>query len=564
MPGHDYHGYHPPPPPGDLMDRIKMRLVEHQQEKRMRRRQLAAVIAVILLFAIPASAYNIAKEYRGFASGVRIAIENEEGIEIGQTLRYKNWSLTIDTAVWEDNDLAVTYSVQGTAFRLGALQVVDENGKEINRGYAVSGHALNEAVGRGTIDFQDLDLTSVQGERVWLRILSLIKNETPPMVAASIPLEISPAMPRGEWVEVKKKLEVEKGTYLLRNIYLGRDDIRLEFDFIPRDKYREFYTSDLGPGFLPMVRLRAGGKSYAYGGGSMSLQDGVVHRTAHFDDFPVEDIRSLQIDVIDSVVLVDWKVPIPIQAKEAEERALTQEIRLPEGKLLLTGMRLGTKSTAIDFTFEPAWGFEGITSIMFDAYLKGNGKYYHYHGFQHDFGRPGLSGTVTFDPVRYDNLEELEFILGKIEYTYTTDAGVTVSPAHVPQTIEALGNTFVIDQMEYREGRTLLHVTFDRENRWFFNASFDIRVPGATSLKVRSETEMGPVEWRDEEDLKAGWQRLRERLKDYPWGLEDINTAHNPVGTRITISGERREVELSLVGLTTVRFSGDTVKIPVR
>lgn len=522
------------------------------------------IVAVLLLFAIPVSAYHIAGEYWGFASGVRIAIENKEGIKIDQKLRYEDWSITIDNAVWEENDLAITYSVEGTSFSLGLLQVVDDNNNEIDQGYVVNGYAVSDGEGEGTVNFKNIDLGQVQGERVWLRILTLIKNESPPPVAAITQVRVTPVMKTGEFVDINKELEVDKGTYLLKNIYFGKGNTRVYFDFMPREKYRELYSPDSASMFLPRMRLTAGGKNYSYSGASKSFRDGMVQGTFDFDALPIEEIDHFQIDVVDNFALVDWKVPIPIQTKGSERLELAEEIRLPEGKLILTGMRHGTKSTAIDFTFEPAMGFEGIASIWFDAYLRRNDKYYHRHGFERDAYNPGLSGTIAFDPVRYDSIDEVEFILGEIQYSYSAGALVTVSPTTIPQTIEALGSTFIIDHMEHQDGQTLLHITYDQENRWFHNAAFDIRVPTASSIKVRSETEMGFVELQGIEELKVGLQRLKDKVGDYDLELKEIDLEQRPSGQNISISGEREEVEVKLSSLSAIRYSGESVKIPVK
>lgn len=554
MPGYDY-----PDPSEDLMDKIKKRLEEHQKRKQHRGRQLAVVVAVILLFAIPASAYNIAREYWGFASGVRIAIENEEGIKIGKKLRHGDWDLTIENAVWEENNLGVTYSLDGISYRLGTLQIVDENDNQIHSGYALSG-----GIDGGTIDFKSIDLGSIEGDQVWLRIPALLKNEFPPSVASSASLEVTPAMKKRQYEEINKKLKVEQGTYLFKDIYFSRDNLYIDYEFTPRAKYRGFYSSGESWRLHPTMEIKSEGQSYGYGVVSMSPGNSTFRGTIRFYDVPIEKLESFQIDILDNIVLVDWKLPIPIQKKETVSYELAEEMELPEGKLTLTGMRHGTKSTAIDFSFEPAEGYEGISSIWFEAYLRNNGKYYHRHGFAFEDNMAVLSGTVTFDPVRYDNVEELEFILGKIKYTYSTDTGVSVSLATIPQTIEAMGSSFTIDKMEHKDGQTLLHITFGEENRWFYDADFSIRVPGASSLRVRQDSEMGLAQLKDREELKKGLQRLKDNVGDYDWELKDVDLEQNVIGKKLEISGEREEVEVYLNSLSTIRFSGKTVKMPLK
>ena len=296
----------------------------------------------------------------------------------------------------------------------------------------------------------------------------------------------------------------------------------------------------------------------------MSFRDGILLGSLHFDAVSAEKLKNFQIVVIDDTVLVDWKLPIPIQNKESARSELAEEIELPEGKLILAGFRHGTKSTAIDFSFEPAEGYEGVSSIWFDAYLRNKDKYYYRHGFAFEDNMAGLSGTVTFDPVRYDNVEEVEFILGEIKYTYSTNVGVTVSQANIPQTIEVLGSSFTIDKMEHKDGQTLLHITFGEENRWFYDADFSIRVPGASSLRVRQDSEMGLAQLKDREELKKGLQRLKDNVGDYDWELKDVDLEQNVIGKKLEISGEREEVEVYLNSLSTIRFSGKTVKIPLK
>lgn len=553
-------GYDVPNPPDGLMDRIKDRLAEHQQKKRSRRRQLAIVAAVILLFAIPASAYNIAREYRGFDSGVRTAIENQEGIKLAKSFRHEDWEITIEDAVWEENSLAVTYALKGNSYRLGALEIADGNDNKINQGYA-----LNGGQDGGTIDFHNIDLGSIEGDLVWLKILTIMRNEFPPPIAASVQIKVTPAMKNREYEEINKELAVEQGTYLLKDVYFGRDDLRISYEFTPRAQYRELFSSDKRDLLQPSVEFKSGGQSYGYAVASMASGNDIFRGTLRFNDVPIEKLKDFQLYVIDNVVLVDWKVPVPIQNKASVPLKLAEVIELPEGTLTLTGMRQGTKSTAIDFSFEPAVGFENISSIWLNGYLRANGKYYHPHGFAFTDHTPGLSGTITFDPVCYDQVEELEFILGRIEYTYgTNDVSVTVLPSTVPQRLEAPGSSFIIDQMEHKDGKTVLHITFAKDNRWYYDADFRIKVPGAGSLRVIWESEMGFAQLIDEEELQEGLQRLQDLVGEYDGRLQYVDLGQYVIGKAIVVSGEYEEVEVKLSSLSTIRFSGESVKISIK
>lgn len=553
-------GYEVPNPPDGLMDRIKDRLAEHQQKKRSRRRQLTLVAVVLLLFALPASAYNIAREYWGFASGVRTAIENQEGIKLAKSFRHEDWEITVDDAVWDDNSLAVTYALKGNSYRLGALEIVDENDNTISQGYALSGGQDG-----GTINFHNIDLGSIEGDLVWVRILTIMRNEFPPPIAASVEIKVTPAMKNREYEEINTELAVEQGNYLLKDIYFSKDDIRISYEFIPRSEYWELYNSGKGDLLQPSMELKSGGHSYGYAVVSMSSGNNVFRGTLRFDDVPIEKLKDFHLNVIDNVVLIDWKVPVPIQNKASVSMKLAEVIELPEGTLFLTGMRQGTKSTAIDFSFEPAVGFENISSIWLNGYLRANGQYYHPHGFAFTGHTPGLSGTVTFDPVRYDQVEEMEFVLGRIEYTYdTNDASVTVLPSTVPQRFEAPGSSFIIDQMEHKDGKTVLHITFAKDNRWYYDADFRIKVPGASSLRVIWESETGLAQLINEEELQEGLQRLRDLVGEYDVELQYIDLGQNVIGKDIVVGGEHEEVEINLVGLSTFRYSGETVGIPLK
>lgn len=556
--------YGVPNPPDGLMDRIKERLAEHQKAKKLRRRQLAIVVTVILLFALPASAYHIAREYRGFASGVKIAVEHEEGIKIGQKLLQEDLEVTIEHAVWEDDELVIVYSMSDQGFMLHRCSLVDENGSEIARA-----HYADDLDDGGIIRFNRINLGRVKGDQVWLRILSFEKKGLEPLSTAFKRVKVTPEMKEGEFAEINEELETEKGTYLVKHIRFGTNGTKINFEFIPKAQYRKFYEDGNGAGFLPQLGLVVAGKhygSYAWGGSPLT-KDGPVIGTIYFEAVPIEKDNAFQIAAFDHLVLVDWQIPIPVENKESARWELAEAIELSEGKLILTGIRHGTKSTSIDFTFEPAPGFEGISNVRFSAYLRSNGKYYQHHDFQLHSYLPGLSGTITFDPVRYDNVQELEFILGRLEYTYDITSTVVVSPGTIPQRIEVMGSSFTIDRMKYRNGQTLLHIAYDRENRWFYDADFKIDPPPhwRSRFSVIMRFEMGTVQLNSAEELKKGLEQLKNSLGEAAKELlKDVDLERGFVGANIEISGEHEEVEVSLVGLSILRYSGETIGIPLK
>ncbi|NLC76689.1 MAG: hypothetical protein GX750_03605 [Clostridia bacterium] len=556
MPANDF-----PNPPADLPEKNKKR----------RRRQLAVLIALLLLFAIPTAAYYAIREYRGLASEVKTATEREQENKTDQKPQHGDLALTVEHAVWEDDELVLAYSINEPGFGLDECYLETENGSQITKAYYVQGG--NDG---GIIKFINMDPGEMENGQVWLRILSLAKQELYPHFFSESWFDATPEMKKGEFVEIKQELEAEQGTFLLTQIRFGSDDPRINFEFTPKEKYRQFYDNKFGPSFLPRLGLDVAGKKYRHYSvaGSMLTEDGPYLGTFYFDALPMEKVNDIRIGVFDSHLIVDWKLPIPVEHQESVRWALAEEIELPEGKLTLTGIRHGILSTAIDFTFKLAPGFEDISSLSFDAYLQRGGKYYNYHGPGCNGYFSEWSGTIIFDHVQYYDIKELEqhavkeleFILGKITYTYDTDASVIISPASIPLTMEAMGSKFIIDRMEYQDGHTLLHIAYDQENRWFYNAHFAIELPPhISSYSIGQIMEMGSVQLKNGEELQQGLQRLKDNLGDDGEEiLKDADLQANITGVNFRISDEHEEIEIKLEGLSAIRFSGEKVKIPVK
>lgn len=565
MPGHGV-----PDPPGDLKYR----------NNKGKRWQLVIIIAVICLLAIPAAAYYI--YYQGIpgrASEVKVAIDNEQsavklaakdesGNRIDQILQHGDLVLTIEQAVWEDDELVLAYSINDPGLGLGDYCLVYENSNQITLPYYSEGGRI--------IKFINMDTEAMKSGQVWLRILSLTKQELDPSFLSDHWISITPEMKQGEAVAINQELEAERGIYLLTQIHLGSDHTKISFEFTPQDKFRQFYASEYGHSFVPRLGLNVAGKKYRqyFVEGSMLTEDGPYVGTFYFEPVPIEKVNEFQIGVLDSHLIVDWKLPINGQHQESARWALGEEIELPEGKLILSWIRHGALSTAINFTFEPAPGFEDISRLSFDAYLRSGGKYYIYHGPDGDGFFDEFSGTVIFNHVQSDDVKaleqygdakELEFILGKIVYTYDTGAGATVSQDSIPQTIEARGSRFTIDRMEYQDGNTLLHIAYDQENRWFYNAHFGVELPPVVNgYSIGWISEMGSVELENGEELEQGFRRLKNNLGDYGGEVLNDDLRRNVIGVNLRISGEYEEIDIKLESLSAIRYSGEKVRIHLK
>ena len=549
-----------PHPSQDLMSKIKKRLEENQQKKKQKRRQLLLVGAVLLLFAVPASAYTIAKEFWGFSFGVQLAIDHNEGIAINKKLIFGDIEVTIENAVWEDNELALTYSKNRKEFKPENIRLVDKDGNTINRGMGSESNEYD-----GTIKFDGISKKAIEDGQIKLKIFSLFKYQPTPSFIVSTQLEITPEMKNGEWVDINQELKTAVGTYLLNSICFDKETTKINYEFTPLEEYKDLFSLYSGIDLLPEINLSALGKNYLSLGSSRSASRGVSKGHFNFPLLPVKKLATLQIGVPDNHIFVNWEVDIPVQNKKTTALALREEILLPEGKLQLTEIRSGTKSTVIDFNFVPAKGYEGIGRIKFQSFLRSNDKYYGYHGFNYEDHTPGLKGSITFDPIRYDDIDELEFILGSVSYTYNVESKVTATAVNLPQTVEALGDTFIIDKMETKKGKTFLHISYPKESRNFYYAEFKVFVGYVSRLSVSQRTKMGQIRLIGEEQLQQGLEQLKANLGDFGLeALKDVDPNQGPVGNEIEISRESEEVELTLTELVTRSFSGQAIKIPLQ
>jgi len=132
--------------------------------------------------------------------------------------------------------------------------------------------------------------------------------------------------------------------------------------------------------------------------------------------------------------------------------------------------------------------------------------------------------------------------------------------------MEAMGSKFIIDRMEYKDGHTFLHIAYDKENRLFYNAHFAIELrPHIRSYSIGQTMEMGSAQLKNGEELRHGLQRLKDNLGDDGEEiLKDADLQANITGVNFRISDEHEEIEIKLKGLSTIRFSGEKVKIPVK
>lgn len=546
------------------MDKIKNEQIESQKGKKNNKRRFFLIIAVVLVLILPISAYSLVNKYWGFDYGVKIAIDNNEGLAVNKSLKYKEAEITIENAVWEEDELAITYSLNDSGYMLGLVTLVDEDDNQLVRGG--SSHSGGE--NGGVINFSGLTQKDLKGDQVWLRIYSLknLKHFLKKNWEYSFPyleIKVTEEMKNGGFVDINQELEVAQGTFLLNYMGFGETITNLNYQFIPAEKYREFYSEPLKTSLVPEITLSAGEKNYLSQGGS--LNPGTLSGSISFEELPLDRLNSFRISAADNFVLVDWKVPIEVQQKKAEVIPLGKDIKLPEGKLTLTELRLDTKSTAIDFSFEPAEGYERINCVNFKAFLRNGEKYYNEHSFDHTGHIPGLKGTIKYDPVKYDNADELEFILGSIEFTYDSDSsGVIVAPSNLPQTITALENTFTIDKMEIKDGKTWLNIDFGTKNRKFYTAYVDLKATKGFGLSYQGEFRDAYLEFKEKERLEQGLLKLKNNLgKHAEKFLKDVDPNQGIIGKYYQIKGQHNEIEVNIRSITTKFFSGEIVSIPV-
>src|SRR5690554_1909093 len=225
-----------PNPPEDLMDKVKNRLIESQKRKQYRKSRLVFVVAIALVFILPISAYSIVNRYWGFTHGVKVAIDNNEGLGVNETLKYKDARITIENAVWEEDELAITYRTNGSGYVLGQIALVDENNDLISNGRQSSGDLRTG----GVINFSGLRQEALQNDKVWLRIYSIVNMEhfLKPNKKLSFPyLEImtTEEMKDGGFVDINQELEVEQGTFIFNFMGFGETKTTLNYQFIPAE-----------------------------------------------------------------------------------------------------------------------------------------------------------------------------------------------------------------------------------------------------------------------------------------------------------------------------------------
>ncbi|AEV68811.1 hypothetical protein [Acetivibrio clariflavus] len=527
--------------PEGLMDRVEQRLAAHLAVKKKKRVKKTLILLSMCLLLIPATVYGVvSNNFNSWFDAIRMAHNKGKTVKLNSVFEYEGNRIVFEDAVWEEDNLMVSYRIVDGEFWPSQFMLKNEKGEIINHQAAAEHNGKD-----GTLKVH-FDEEQLSGEKAFFSIKSIEKLKYPnDNIEFKHKLSINKDFLTTGHAVINKTFEAEHGLITIEEINIKDGMTFLTYKCDWNDKILSLAEQDWTR--MPMLAFYIKdaenniieGYSHYNGEHSKIGKCGLSGVIKNLD-------KPIELAVEFNEKLVDWEIPIEVKKFSSEVVEINKDVVMDSGTIRISEMILKSASTYLKYEFIPGKGYENTEGIRPLIEIVFGGKKYACSEYLQE-----MSGKMVF-PVGIDkkDLKKVKLnVLGIYRYE-VRDEKFTLAKEAAPTYFVVDGVKFNVERMEVKDGKTCIDILVDGANRKFTDLDVSYSVEEG---EVVSKSVKGGLEFTD--------KSVEKKLEKDPYSFEVSDLEKTIIRKNLEIEKELNTVELKLVRFEYLELSRTEIKI---